>query len=75
MIPSTMSTESIDASKAAGILNALFLTTEGPKEAYGVLCLAIYLLNFDISDTPVSIDQLADEVSRSLKSIQAHKSS
>lgn len=67
-----MSTEIIDASKAAVLLSALMAITEGPREAYGVLCLAIHIMNFEISENAVSVDQLAAEVSQSLRSIERH---
>lgn len=69
---SEMSPETIDKAKAGLIINELFTLTEGPREAYGVLCLAIYILNFEVSDIPVAIDQLADEVGQSLRSIKKH---
>lgn len=68
----TSTTETIDKAKCAFILKQLLLMTQGPAEAYGTLCLAIHILNFEMSDTPISIDQLADEVAQSLRSIKPH---
>lgn len=65
-----LSPETINVEKAKFLLSGLTSLTQGPREAYGVLVLAIYLLNFEFHDTPVSIDQLAVEVSDSLRSIQ-----
>ena len=65
-----MITETINLAKAAAVIEALFPITEGPREAYGVLCLAIYYLNFHLSDEPIPIDQLVREVGQSLYSIQ-----
>lgn len=67
-----MSPETIDKAKAALIIKGLTTITEGPREAYGVLCLAIYLLNFEINEITVSIDELIDEVGQSLRSIRKH---
>lgn len=65
-----MTMEHVSGSKAGGLLYALTQMTEGPKEAYGVLCLAIWLLNFEISENTVSIDELCDEITQSLRSIK-----
>lgn len=62
--------ETINSEKAKALLNGLTTMTQGPREAYGVLVLAIYILNFEWHDNPVSIDKLATEVSASLLSIQ-----
>lgn len=62
--------ERVSSDKAMTILQSLYHSTTGPREAYGVLALAIWLLNFKISDDPVSIDQLCEEVTGSLRSIK-----
>lgn len=71
MIHPTTTSETIDKTKADQLITHLIATAEGPREAYGILCLAIYLLNFE-RDSPVPIDQLADEVASSLRSIKRH---
>lgn len=71
--PTEMSTETIDGAKASAVLQMLVLTTEGPREAYAVLCAAMWALNFEMSSEPSSIDELCEEVSRSLRSIVDHK--
>lgn len=67
-----MSNETVPAHKAEGLLAQLLTTCEGPKEAYGVLCLAIYMINFRFADNPCTIDELADGVATSLRSIRKH---
>lgn len=62
--------ERIGSAKAMAVLAMLQPMTKGPRECYGTLMLAVWLLNFKISDDPVSIDRLCDEVVHSLKSIK-----
>jgi len=64
--------EEINTDKANAIIAQLVRIAEGPREAYGILCLAIYLLNFEVLGAPVSIDQLANDVGSSLRSIKGH---
>ncbi len=67
-----MSIDTIAAQKAHAILNHLLGNTEGPREAYGVLVLAIYMINFDFADNPCTVDELADGVALSIRSIRKH---
>jgi hypothetical protein len=63
--------EIVNAALAAGIIRDLVPVTQGPREAYAILVLAIWLLNFEIGDEKASIDDLCAEVVASLRSISA----
>lgn len=67
---SDMTMEMIDANKAKAIIALLTGICKGPREAYSVLCLTIWMLNSDTFGMQVDIEQLALEVSESLRSIQ-----
>lgn len=62
--------EHVDGALAAAIIQSLVPRTEGPRQAYALLALAIWMLNFEISDEPATIDELCNEVCASLRSIQ-----
>lgn len=68
-----MTEELIDGRKAGAVLALLNSTTQGPREAYAVLCTTIWMLNFQFTDDPVHIDQLCNEVEQSLRSIAPRK--
>jgi hypothetical protein len=70
MMPITGRTERVDSSKSDEILATLLSTTQGPAEAYAVLVLAIYRLNFEFNDNPITLCELADSISKSVLSIQ-----
>lgn len=67
--PAGMSLEKIAQDKTDIILGVLYNLTEGPREAYGVLAVCLYRLNFEIIENKVSIDQLCDEITTTLRSI------
>ena len=70
---SEFTTESASWAKAASIIAFLTQTARGPREAYAILCAAIWILNFKIVDTPSSIDELCSDVTTSLRSIQTSR--
>lgn len=63
-------TERIDARLSDDVLQVLLSTVKGPAEAYAVLILAIYRINFEFHDNPCTLVELADCVSKSILSIQ-----
>jgi hypothetical protein len=66
---SDMEVESVGCNKSDALLAELVSSCEGLREAYALLITALWRLNFDMNDKPVSIDQLCDEVCISLRSI------
>jgi hypothetical protein len=64
-----MSYEKIARVKTDLVLGVLSSIAAGPREAYGILCICIHQLNFEISDEKADIDQLCAEVAITLRSI------
>lgn len=66
-IPSDMTPLSIDLQQVEALMAYLRVTTRGPREAYGLLCITILRLNSEL-DEPKSIDALVEEMGISLRS-------
>lgn len=62
--------ERVDSSQSDNVLQVLLSTVSGPAEAYAVLILTIYRINFEFHDNPCTLVELADNVSKSIRSIQ-----
>jgi hypothetical protein len=62
--------ERVNSGSSDEVLALLLKSVTGPAEAYAVLILAIYRLNFEFNDHPVTLVELADSVSKSIRSIQ-----
>lgn len=69
MIEADMTYEKIDRTKTDAVLKLLLHIAEGPREAYGILTVCIHRLNFEMNDTPASVDLLCAEVAATLRSI------
>lgn len=69
---SDMQSQIVDKQKSDAVLAMLVSATEGPREAYAILCLTIRRLNDEFCDEPSSIDQLCEEIAISLRSITRH---
>lgn len=63
----------IDRRKTDAVLALLASITEGPQEAYSVLCVCIHRINFEFCEKPISIDDLAEGVRVSMHSIKGHR--
>jgi hypothetical protein len=64
------SIERVDAARSDEVLAVLLNSVRGPAEAYAVLILAIYRINFEFHDKPLTLVELADSVSKSIRSIK-----
>lgn len=60
----------VDKRKSDTLLNILLNDAAGPSEAYGILVLTIYRLNFEFAETPITIVELADECRQSIINIK-----
>lgn len=65
-----MENEQISLQKSDALMSVIVTNTEGPREAYALLCSAIWRLNFELSEEQVNIDQLCEEVGLTLRSIR-----
>ena len=61
--------QQVDRVKTDAVLALLYTCTEGPGEAYAILIACIHRLNFDMCESPISIDELVAEISMSLRSV------
>lgn len=61
--------QKVDRVKIDAVLALLYTCTEGPSEAYAILIACIHRLNFDMCESPASINELVAEVGMSLRSV------
>lgn len=62
--------EQVSGAKSDSILRDLLLNTEGPREAFGVLILCLYRLNFEFIEDPLTLVELADSTKQSILTLQ-----
>lgn len=62
-----METTQIPRQLSDNLLALLVTQCAGPREAYALLCITLWRLNFEINDEPSSIEQLCAEVSETLR--------
>ena len=60
----------VDSKQSDAILAVLVAQAQCPAEAYAILILTIYRLNFEINDRPLTLVELADSISKSILSLQ-----
>lgn len=68
-----MELETMSAAKSADLLKYIVETAQGPREAYTLLVVGLWRLNFEIVDNPVNINDLCNDVSASLRSIKRYE--
>jgi hypothetical protein len=63
----------VDVLKSDAVMALLKGIAEGPAEAFAILVTCIYRLNFEFTDTSVSIDDLVAEIGQTLRSVSPHR--
>lgn len=61
--------QTVPAAKSAKLLAQVVEMSQGPREAYGLLVIALWRLNFELIDEPSTIEDFIVEVSTSLRTL------
>lgn len=60
----------VDVNKARTILALLVQITDGPQEGFALLMAVLYEFNFALVTNPVTLDELANDVAHSIRTMK-----